>query len=83
MESSIPQTCQCIELPGLTFVTDSQDLEDLLDSIGLKTAWAKDITAALILVEDGEYSEVWLSEDNAPYENSATYHNRAYYGLKL
>ena len=77
----IPQTVQCVELPGLTFVTDSQDLEDLLDNIGLKTVWRKDITAALVLVGDGDYLEVWLSEDNAPYLNSATYHNRAYYGL--
>jgi hypothetical protein len=84
MESYIPQTVQAYELDReLSYLTDSQELEELLYNIGLKPEWRKDITAAFVSVKDGDYQEVWLSEAPNHYSVNALYHNRAYYGLKI
>lgn len=84
MEPSIPQTVQAYELEDreLKFVTDIE-LVDLLDNIGIRPSWSKDITAALVSVKDGDYEEVWLTESPAYYLNSAPYHNRAYYDIHI
>lgn len=85
-ERSFPQTTQANDLyiPLLTFL-EGRELQDLLYDIGLYDSndWNKDITGALAHQENGMWDEVWLTESSHPHRLSATFHNRAYYGLNL
>ena len=48
----------------------SQDIAAVLNSIGSNET---DITGAVVVVGDGEYSEVWLTDSSRPYHVNALY----------
>ncbi len=52
------------------YVSDSQDLESLHHSI---PALPDGMTAAFVLIEDGDYAEVWVTESSRPYSVNAIY----------
>lgn len=52
------------------YVTDSQDLESLHHNI---PTCPDDMTGALVLVANGDYSEVWVTESSRPYSVNAMY----------
>ena len=49
---------------------DSQDIVAVLESIGYDEP---DITGAVVVVGDGEYSEVWLTDASRPWLVDALY----------
>ena len=49
---------------------DSQDIAAALESIGYDEP---DITGAVVVVGDGEYSEVWLTDASRPWLVDALY----------
>ena len=49
---------------------DSQEIVAVLESIGSKET---DITGAVVVVGDGEYLEVWLTNFSRPYHVHALY----------
>ena len=51
-------------------VLDSQDIAAVLESIGSKET---DITGAVVVVGDGDYSAVWLTDSSRPYHVNALY----------
>jgi hypothetical protein len=51
---------------GLTLVTDSVDLAQVLEHIGVHD-FADEVTGALIKVIDNEYAVVYLTDDNKPW----------------
>ena len=63
-------------------LVDSQDVMAVMESIGFPKWYQADITAVLVLVGEGEYTDVWLSESSAPYMLDAEYHNQAYYEVQ-
>ena len=61
-------------------ISDSQEIAYVLEScpsnwrIERHTSMSKsDISGLFVLAEDGDYSEVWATDDNAPYLLSAEY----------
>ena len=56
---------------------DSQDLEFLGEYYPFIPS--QDITGALVIVGNGDYEEVWLCEDNRPYDNFAVYRPLEFY----
>jgi hypothetical protein len=65
----------------LVYMTDSQDIESVLDYVGFSTSERKyiNITGALVAISDGDYDSVFLSESSAPYDLMSTYHPLPYY----
>jgi len=57
-------------------VTDSQDVEYIARGEGIIDP---DITAAMVMVGDGEYLDVWFSESAAPWNLNSTWHKTDYY----
>ena len=54
-----------------TLLTDSQDLDALCDYYPIIDRDL--ITGAIVAVEDGDYSEVYITESDKPYEIYADY----------
>lgn len=46
---------------------DTQDIESVLGYVGLSHL-KHEITAVAVVVSDGDYSAVWLTESNRPYD---------------
>lgn len=67
-------------LPDHTLVTDSQDVRAVCDSVGVNMD-ANGITGALVVVGEGEYEDVWLTDNSRPFDNNANYHPPAYFNL--
>lgn len=65
--------------PEYSFQTDSQDVQSVLEFVGVPTEYHNDITAAMVLVGDGDYDEVWFSESAAPWELGALWDSIEYY----
>jgi hypothetical protein len=61
------------------FFMDSQDIKTVCEFVGLDEEYKKDITGVVVVLKDGEYLAVWLSESNRPYALSSTYHPLPYY----
>ena len=59
------------------FLTDSQELEAILDHMDkdIKELWNNDLTAALVEVGEGDYNEVWFSDASSPW-NTCNYYER-------
>lgn len=76
-----PQTVKASSLQAEKYllVSDSQNVESLLESIGFPTEYREDITAIIAKIGDGDYNELWFSESGRYYDLSADYHNLAYY----
>ncbi len=60
-------------------VWDLQDVQAVCESVGLLADDAASITAAMVIIGDGEYVKVWLSESNAPYDLTAIYRAASWY----
>ena len=57
----------CEEIcPDGQYVEDAQVIHDVLDLIGRLDLLA-DATALIVLVGDGEYDEVWYTDNSPPY----------------
>ncbi len=69
------------ELEGeqYTAVWDSQDVQAVCESVGLSADDTENITAAMVIIGDGEYVKIWLSESNRPYDLTAVYRVAAWY----
>ena len=52
-------------------LTDSQDLDDLCEDF--PTIDRNEITGALVVIEDCEWIEVWVTESSKPYSINADY----------
>lgn len=57
----------------------SQDIESTLEMIGFPEDDREDITGIIVILEDGDYSAVWLTESSRPYDLYSTYHALPYY----
>ena len=64
---------------SIYFVQNEQELAELLDSIGISEDYKQDITGACLIIGDGDYIAVWLTEDSRYYDLSAIYHALPYY----
>lgn len=62
-----------------TLIQNDTDLAAVLDYVGIDPEYRDDITGALVEVLDGEYGEVWLTEDAAYYDLSAVYRPLSFY----
>lgn len=62
-----------------TYISTDYDLEAVLEFVGLPDEDKEDITGAVVLVGDGDYDAVWLTESPRPYDLTATYHALPYY----
>lgn len=62
-----------------TLITDSQEIKDLLDYVGFCKVWYDDITGVVMLIGEGDYDAVWLTESSQPYDLSAWYRPLPYY----
>lgn len=60
------------------YITGSQDLKALIYNLGI-VQYNQDITAAMAIIEDGDYAAVWLTESSRPYDPNAIYHPLEYY----
>jgi uncharacterized protein (DUF1919 family) len=58
---------------------DSQEIADTLEMVDFPKRQRKNITAVATIIEDGELEAVWVSEDNAPYENRSCFYALPYY----
>jgi len=56
-----------------SYVTDSQEIRHILNMVGLEHK-ANDITAMFVLVGDGEYKEIWLTDNSKPYIINCPYY---------
>jgi len=53
-------------------LTDSQDIETVLEQIGRQDLrW--NVTGLVVVVGDGDYREVWGTDDAAPYDTDVEY----------
>lgn len=57
-------------------ITDRQELKAILEYFGIDD---DDITGALVLVGDGDYDDVLLTEDRAPWRLLADFRPVSYY----
>lgn len=62
-----------------TLIQTSQDLDAVLDYVGIDPEYREDITGAVVEVLDGEYGEVWFTESAAYYDLSAMYYPLSFY----
>lgn len=58
------------------YITDSQEINTILDYIGMQYL---DCTAMFILVGDGDYDEIWMTDDSHPYYKDCTYNRIVHY----
>lgn len=57
-----------------TLVLDTQDIKSVLDSVPNDLGYNLDTTTgALVEIESGDYTEVWLTDYRCPYLNDAVY----------
>ena len=54
------------------FLTDSQEIVYILESIG-RTDLINEATAIIAKVGDGDFKEVWVTEDSRPYSINAVF----------
>ena len=65
--------------PRYIFISDSQDLEHLFDNVGVPLEARDQITAAIVSINDGDYTEIWLTESSQYYSIYADYEPLEYY----
>src|SRR3990167_5562488 len=63
-------------------ISDSQYVKELLVCVGIPEKYRNDITAAIVLIGDGDYIAVFLTEFGNYYDYTAWYHPLPFYGLK-
>lgn len=80
-ESKMPKNKRLKELQAekYYFIQNDSELSEVLESIGLKEECKKDITGCVLLIGDGEYIAVWLTEESRYYDLNACYHPLTYY----
>lgn len=64
---------------SIHFIQDQSELDSILDHVGLMAEWRSEITGACIILGDGEYIAVWLTEDSRYYDLSAIYRPLPFY----
>ena len=81
---TIPQTDRLSNIGDERYqlLVDSQDVMAVLESTNFPKQHRHDITAVLVLIGEGDYADVWVSESSAPYMLGAEYHNQAYYEVQ-
>jgi hypothetical protein len=67
-------TLRELDKEGYTLVQNDTDLAETLESIGLPKKYRKDITGAVLVIGDGDYNAVYLTESASYYDLSAVYH---------
>jgi hypothetical protein len=63
-------TRDSLEGDDWTPIYDSQEIRAVLEAVGVI---AEDMTGLHVLMGDGEYTEVWVTDDCAPYRDSAAF----------
>lgn len=61
------------------FYQNQSDVDCLLEDIGLDAQYKNNITGAVVLVTNGGYDAIWLSESSRPYELTSTYYALPFY----
>lgn len=61
-----------LQMPGVSYISDSQDLEQLCEELGW-TMEASGITGAFVRIGDHEVSEVWTTDWSRPYAANCLY----------
>lgn len=69
--------CSKLDSPDFILLTDSQDLKALCDYLSFLPC--ENITGALVKINDGDYSEVYITEWSRPYDLTAIYTPLDYY----
>jgi hypothetical protein len=60
-------------------ILNDTDVQLTLEYLGLDEEYKKDVTGAVVIVKDGDYEAVWLSESSRPYDISSTYYALPFY----
>lgn len=55
------------------------DLNDLLEYVGVPKQYREEVTGACVVLEDADYSAVWLTESIMPFDDEAKYYPLPYY----
>ena len=56
-----------------TYITDGQELAPILEYLAIPQDDAANITAAFVVQENGDYSEIWITESSRPWAANAEY----------
>ena len=59
-------------------LSDSQDIDFICEYYGIMK-YREDITGAMVIVGEGDYDEVWLTESSRPYSIYADYEPLDFY----
>lgn len=72
----IDRWCDSHSIVEPSLLLNSQDIDAIKDYFGDKgKAYGIDeITGALAVIDNGDYSHIWITWDRAPYSSSAIYH---------
>ena len=54
------------------FLTDSQEIQAILELVG-RYDLIPDVTGIIVQVNDGDFEEVWVTEDSRPYSINAVF----------
>lgn len=77
-----------LQRDALQLVTDSQDVRAAVDALSVEELGALDVaayteagelaaTGALVMVQDGDYSEVWITDSARPFDLVRAHYTRA------
>lgn len=68
-----------LDNPEHILISDYQDIVFWLDFVAFPKKWRHDITAMIVITNDGDLSAMWLSESNRYYDLSADYQPLPFY----
>lgn len=58
---------------SIYLIQNDQELAELLQSLSLSPEYHNDITGACIIIGNGDYIAIWLTEDSRYYDLSSIY----------
>lgn len=71
--------CKELQDEKYTLVLDSQDIKSIANYAAIEEQYIDDITGAIVEMGDGDYNEIWFTEDNRPYDLDAIYRHPSYW----
>jgi hypothetical protein len=74
--SYVGETRRASQLPGPGYIllTDSQEVDAVLDHVELPEGWRRsEVTGVIVSLADGDYREVWITDSPRPYSTHALY----------
>ena len=64
---------------SIYFVQNESELSELLQSLSINPEYAKNITGACVIMGEGDYIAIWLTEESRFCDLLAIYHPLPYY----